>query len=266
VNTKTRLLRDEDPLPCGVERPESASPILFVSDHAGRAVPQALGTLGLDEVELSRHIGHDIGIYGVTTKLAQTLGATYLFQRYSRLVIDCNRKPRNQQSIPTVSDGTAIPGNLDLTEDETAAREDEIMRPYHTRIETELAGRAAKGRPTVLISMHSYTEQMRSAPSHRPWEICVMAARDWRLADALVQVLQSETTLCVGVNEPYVVDMEMDYTVPTHAEGKNIPYVEIEIRQDLIADTSGQQYWATLLSDIFPRAVAQSGIVPEYNQ
>ncbi len=263
MNAKTRLLRHDDPPPCEVERPESTSPILFVSDHAGRAVPQALGTLGLDEAELSRHISHDIGIYGVTAEIARALDTTYLFQRYSRLVIDCNRRPRNQQSVPTVSDGTLIPGNVDLTEDETAAREDEIMRPYHSRIETELAGRAAQGRPTVLFSMHSYTEQMRSAPSHRPWEICVMAARDWRLADALVQVLQSDTALCVGINEPYVVDMEMDYTVPIHAEGRNIPYVEIEIRQDLIADATGQQDWATLLSDIFPKAIAKSGILQE---
>ncbi len=90
----------------------------------------------------------------------------------------------------------------------------------------------------------------------------MMAATDWRIGDALVDVLRSETSLCVGVNEPYVVDMAIDYTVPIHAEGRKIPYVEIEIRQDLIAETPGQQEWARLLSDIFPKAVARSGILP----
>ena len=69
----TTLLQAGDPPAVGTENPSGTSPILFVSDHAGRAIPQALGTLGLDEAALSRHIACDIGIYGVTTRLARAL-------------------------------------------------------------------------------------------------------------------------------------------------------------------------------------------------
>jgi predicted N-formylglutamate amidohydrolase len=40
------------------------------------------------------------------------------------------------------------------------------------------------------------------------------------------------------------VSDETDYTVVVHAERRGIPYVELEVRQDLIADDPGQQAWA----------------------
>lgn len=261
MNTKTKLLSIADPQPYGIEYPDGASAILFVSDHAGRAIPRKLGTLGLDESELSRHIGYDIGIYGVTSELARSLDATYIFQPYSRLVIDCNRQPGKPQSVAQTSDGTLVPGNADLTGDEIRAREDEILRPYQDQIERELRRRSTMGRPTAVFAMHSCTDRLRNDQRPRPWEICVMADKDWRIGKALVDVLRAETKLCVGVNEPYIVDMDMDYTIPVHAESKHIPYVEIEIRQDLIGDKKGQRQWAHLLADLFPKAVDRSGIL-----
>jgi predicted N-formylglutamate amidohydrolase len=98
------LLQSGDPEPVGVETPQGACPLVFVSDHA--AVPRRLGDLGVDEAERARHIGWDIGVYGVTSALARALDAVYVFQPYSRLVIDCNRRPGSPGSIPAVSDGT----------------------------------------------------------------------------------------------------------------------------------------------------------------
>ena len=255
------LLHPDDPAPFGVENPVGASPILFVSDHAGRAIPRRLGDLGLPDEELSRHIGYDIGIHGVTTELARNLNATYIFQPYSRLVIDCNRQPGKPQSIVLQSDGTVVPANSALSPDAIRLREDEILRPYQDRIEAALKTRAASGQPTVLFAMHSCTDRLRMDPRPRPWQISVIADRDWRLGTALVDVLREETGLCVGVNEPYTVNMAMDYTVPIHAEAKGIPYVEIEIRQDLIGDATGQGEWSRLLTRLFPIAVARSGLV-----
>jgi len=254
------LLTFEDIPAYGIENPARAADILFLSDHAGRAIPAKLGKLGLDEAELSRHIGYDIGIYGVTSQLARAIGATYIFQPYSRLVIDCNRKPGKPQSVMSQSDGTVIPGNANISEDEIRAREDEILWPYQRQIEAELNRRAAAGQPTVIISMHSCTNRLRTDDRDRPWEISVIAHSDWRVAEPLVEVLRSETDRRVGVNQPYTVDMEMDYTLPVHAEGRNIPYVEIEIRQDLIGDAGGQRIWAELLTGLFTKAVARAAI------
>jgi len=258
LNGNASLLQAGDPPAFRTENPSGKSPILFVSDHAGRAIPKALGDLGLDDAERARHIGWDIGIYGVTTRLAAALDATYVYAAYSRLVIDCNRKPGDAQSIVTLSDGTVVPGNSHLSDAERLQREREILEPYHREIERVLAERMVRRQPTVMIMMHSCTDRLKRDTERRPWQIGVIADTDWRIGDPLIQLLEAETALKVGRNQPYSVNMEADYTVPVHGEARGIPYVEIEIRQDLIGDEKGQAEWASLLADIFPRAVEKA--------
>src|SRR5260370_13009352 len=145
-----RLLGDGDPAPVRVLRPAGASEFFLTADHAGRAIPQRLGALGLPERELERHIAWDIGIAGVTERLAQALDATAVLQAYSRLVIDCNRQPGWASSIPEISEVTAIPGNEGIAPAEREARHREIFLPYHQRIAELLDGRRAAGRRTGL--------------------------------------------------------------------------------------------------------------------
>ena len=67
----------------------------------------------------------------------------------------------------------------------------------------------------------------------------------------------------VGDNEPYAVSDLTDYTVPVHGERRGLPHVEIEIRQDLIAEAAGQAAWAARLAQLLPEADArlrESGI------
>src|SRR6185369_13457271 len=254
-----RLLAPDEPDAVAVQNPNGASEILLISDHAGRRIPRRLGTLGLGDADLERHIAWDIGIRDVTTQIADKLGATYIYQRYSRLVIDCNRKPGLAQSIMLVRDGTEVPGNRNLTAEEVRAREVEILHPYQRAIERELDRRTAAGRPAVIFAMHSCTPVFgNEAP--RPWHVGVIAHRDWRIGQALLDLLSAETDLCVGKNKPYELNMETDYTIPVHAEGRGLPYVEIEIRQDLIADAAGQRKWAELLGGLLPRVVERSGV------
>ena len=255
-----RLLEPDEPDPVAVQNPNGPSEILLISDHAGRRIPRRLGTLGLGDADLERHIAWDIGIRDVTTQIADKLGATYIYQRYSRLVIDCNRKPGVVQSIARVSDGTEVPGNRDLTAAEERAREVEFLHPYQATIERELDHRRATGRPTVIFAMHSCTPVFGNDPP-RPWHIGVIAHRDWRIGGPLLDLLSAEADLCVGRNKPYEVNMEMDYTIPVHAEGRGLPYVEIEIRQDLIVDAAGQRKWADLLSRVLPQVVERSGVL-----
>src|SRR5690606_32955860 len=85
------LLGPGDPPPFEVVNPDGAGRVVLIADHAGRAIPAALGTLGLDEVALARHIAWDIGIADVTRRLAERLDAPAVLAGYSRLVIDCNR-------------------------------------------------------------------------------------------------------------------------------------------------------------------------------
>jgi predicted N-formylglutamate amidohydrolase len=257
----TGLLGPGDPEAVTVQNPDGTSPIVFISDHAGRAIPQRLDRLGLSEAELSRHIGWDIGIWGVTSLLSDRLKAPYIYQPYSRLVIDCNRQAGSAQSIMERSDGTDLPGNRGLSAEDKNARDVEILRPYHACIRQTLDERLQAGQPTVIFAMHSCTPQLNGDAAPRPWQIGVIAHSDWRIGDVLIELLEAETDLCVGRNKPYSVNMAMDYTVPVHCEGRRLPYVEIEIRQDLIGDAGGQKQWADLLTGILPRVVEGSGVL-----
>lgn len=259
----TQLLQTGDPEPVGTLNLEAAGPIVLLADHAGLAIPRALGTLGLPAEELGRHIGWDIGIHGVSTRLAETLGAPYVFQRYSRLVIDCNRRPGHPQSVTVVSDTTQVPGNIDISEADRLAREREIFHPYQDAVARLLGDRRAQGVPSVVFAMHSCTDALRADGLHRPWEIGVLADRDWRVGDALIALLREETDLTVGRNEPYVASALSDYTITTHAEASGLPYAEIEIRQDLIESEAGQEDWAALCARLFPLAVERSGVLDD---
>jgi predicted N-formylglutamate amidohydrolase len=250
-----RLLTADDPAPVRVLRPAGRSDFLLTGDHAGRAIPRRLGDLGLPASERARHIAWDIGIAGLTERLSEALDATAVLQNYSRLVIDCNRQPALESSIPTISELTAIPGNEGLSPTECEARRREIFAPYHARIAGLIEARSAAGRRTVLIAMHSFTPVFKGV--RRQVDIGVLYNRDTRLPHILLDLLRGEGDLAVGDNEPYAVGDLTDYTVPVHAERRGLAHVEIEIRQDLIAEDAREAAWAARLARLLPAADAR---------
>jgi predicted N-formylglutamate amidohydrolase len=224
------------------------SPFLITCDHYGRLIPRLLGDLGLPESELRRHIAWDIGIAGVAEQLSDHLGAHLIAQRYSRLVIDCNRPPHVAGSIPLISEATTIPGNEGLAREVAEARRAQIFDPYHRRIDEIIDSRLHSGLPTVLVSVHSFTPVY--AGIARPWHIGTLYHRDTVLPPLLLKALRREGDLVVGDNEPYAVGDETDYTIPVHAEMRGLMNSGIEIRQDLIADQAGEKSWADRLARI----------------
>lgn len=247
-----RLLAPDEPAPVTLRNPNGASPFLIVADHGGNLSPRALGRLGVSKAEWQRHIAWDIGIAGVCRAIADALDATIIQQNYSRLIVDCNRTPGTETSMPEVSELTPVPGNVALSEAQKAARVAEIFRPYHDRIEAELDRRLKFSRPTVLIAMHSFTPVYKGAA--RPWHAGVLYNRDPRLAHLIMALLKREEGLVVGDNEPYSVNDHTDYTIPIHGERRGLHHTAIEIRQDLIADETGQHEWGARLARLLPLA------------
>ncbi|PIT03082.1 N-formylglutamate amidohydrolase [Bradyrhizobium nitroreducens] len=248
AETADQLLGEGDISPVHEVNASGTSPFLLTSDHYGRALPRALGDLGIAESELVRHIGWDIGIAGVADRLAEMLDAHLIAQRYSRLVIDCNRPPAAASSIPVISEATAIPRNEGISDRERAARRREIFEPYHDRIGAAIDTRLHDRRPTVLVSLHSFTPVYAGVA--RPWHIGALYNRDTVLPHLLLKHLRGQGDLVVGDNEPYAVSDLTDYTIPVHGEGRGLVNTGIEIRQDLIADHAGQQQWAERLARI----------------
>jgi len=225
---------------------------VLVADHAGRLLPRSLGSLGLDEPELSSHIAWDIGIAGVTEKLSAALDAAFVSQSYSRLAIDCNRSVGAPDSIVSVSGGIAIPGNQGLTTADAEARARLIHRPYHDHLRNLFDRRQQRAKPTILLAMHSFTPVF--VGDARPWHVGVLYGRDSRLAKLVLDLLRSEPGLIVGDNQPYSGGDGNDFTIVEHGERRDLPHIEIEIRQDLIADDAGQVEWSERFARLLLRA------------
>jgi predicted N-formylglutamate amidohydrolase len=237
-----RLLAADEPPPFIELGRQGRSNFVIVVDHAGRRIPRALGDLGLPPDQLERHIAWDIGALGVARRMAAALDAPLIAQTYSRLVIDCNRDPSVETSIPIVGEYIEIPGNVGLTAEGVAARRAEIFEPYHRQVRALLDDRAAAGQPTILIAQHSMTNVFKGV--RREMHAAVLYNRDRRFAGLVLDRLRGEAGLVIGDNEPYFVSDETDYTVPRHGEARGLPHVEIEIRQDLITTDAGQDEWA----------------------
>jgi len=256
-----RLLEaDEPPAVMEVNR-AGKSDLLIVVDHASRRIPRRLANLGLSEQELQRHIAWDIGSLAVAQQVAAELDATLVAQNYSRLVIDCNRDPAVESSIPRSSEWTEIPGNLTLSVADRLARRTAIFDPYHGHLRALIDERLAAGRRPILIAQHSMTDIFKGVA--RPMHAAVLYNRDRRFAARVLETLRRESELTIADNEPYFVSDLTDYTIPQHAEARGLPYVEIEIRQDLITAHAGQAEWARRISQAlrdaaheFPAATA----------
>jgi len=252
------LLGADEPPAFAVDNAAGASPFLLVCDHAGKRLPRALGDLGVAATELERHIAWDIGAAGVTAQLAARLDAFAIAQTYSRLVVDCNRPLDSPTLIPLRSERTEVPGNADLSAAQRRQRIDEVFTPYHARIVAELDARRAAGRPTILVTVHSFTPSYLGVA--RPWHCGILYHRDTRLAHALLRLISTQGEWVVGDNEPYSVSDASDYAIPVYGEQRGLAHVELEIRQDLIADAAGQAEWAERVAGWLIRAGATTGL------
>ena len=212
-----RLIEPDEGEPAIVHGLGGRAPFLVVCDHAGRATPRALGDMGVPPQGWERHIAWDIGAAALADALGAAWGAAVIKQRWSRLVIDCNREPGRADAIPEVSDGQPIPANVGLSPEARAARVAEVHAPYHAAIAAELDARAAAEVPTLLVLVHSFTPRM--AGFDRPWTLGVLHAGNSPTSRAALDLLRREPGEVVGDNEPYAMDL-VDHTAPTHATAR----------------------------------------------
>ncbi len=240
------MLAPSDP-PAFSRRPGANPRYVLVCDHASAEVPAVLGSLGLPPEAFHRHIAVDIGARWVAERVAQRLDATLLAAGYSRLVIDCNRYPWDPGSIAAESDRTAVPANRGLDERARLARLRSIFLPYQRAISATLDELIARGERPALLSIHSCTPELGG--QHRPWPIGFSYTPPATLARACLDALSADRTLSVGDNEPYAMDLGMDYTTPEQALRRGLHFVQVEFRQDLIATESSARDWADRFVD-----------------
>lgn len=242
--------RDKQPAPRWV----------ITCDHATNTIPPFInqggafeGDLGLPVADMERHIAYDPGAYGVARALGALLNAPVIASNFSRLVIDPNRGEDDPTLLMQLYDGTIIPGNRAADATERDLRLNRCYRPYHQA----LSDLAARRSDTVIISIHSFTRQLRGRPP-RPWEIGILYPEGERLSPALIRMLEGEGDLTVGANEPYTGYLPGD-SIDRHATKSGRANTLIELRNDLIETESQQHNWADRLARLLPLALAQSG-------
>lgn len=247
----------DDPPPYTRMGPDRDDPqFVLVCDHASNAVPAHMERLGLDQAELDRHIGWDIGAAMVTESLSARLDAPAFCSGYSRLVVDCNRPLGSPTAMPPVSDGTAVPANQAISPAEATARTDALFWPYHNAIAAYLDRVIEAGAVPMLIAVHSFTPVFEGFV--RPWEIGLLYEHDNRLVQPLKDALNAvRPGLTIGDNEPYAIIGPSDYSIPVHGQGRGLPHVEFEVRQDLIGTREGAEDWAEMLAAVLTQVHAE---------
>ncbi len=229
----------------------SAARLLVVADHASNVVPAGVD-LGIDAALLGIHIAVDIGAGDLARALAQAFDAPAIIATVSRLVIDLNREPEAAGLIPEASDGHAIPGNADLPPAERARRVAAFHAPYHAGI-----AEALDAAPVALIvAVHSFTPSLASRPDEaRPWQIGILHNRDSRAARIAIAELRAQG-LIVGDNQPYS-GRDLNYTMNRHAEARGLPYLGLEIRQDLLLTPDDVARWRDTLVPVIRNVLVQ---------
>ena len=241
---KSFLLSSSDPAPVELVNWESSSPILLVCEHAGQAIPAALGDLGVSKDVLNSHRGWDLHAEKLARQIADLLQAPLIIQRYSRLLIDVNRPPNAAGSMPQISDNIAIAGNQHLSEADKNARITEIFEPFDQAITQGLSKFSRK----AAFSIHSFTPNLSG--EQRPWHAGFLTRTSPEVATHMIKTIASaRPDLCLAVNQPYQIDDEGDWFIPVHAEAHNLLNCLIEIRNDQIGDQNGIEAWSRMLTD-----------------
>jgi predicted N-formylglutamate amidohydrolase len=252
------LIGRDDPAPFVVLHEHGAAPALVICDHASRAFPKGMQRLGLPELPSWQHIAWDIGAGELARGLANALDSPAVLAGYSRLIVDCNRKPDDPEAFRRESDGWLIPGNAALTEFERRARLACFFDPYHETIAAMIADFRRRATVPLIISVHTFTPQM--AGQARPWHIGVLWDKDEANALRLVAGLRAVEGLVVGENEPYSGKHPSDYTIDHHAEQAGLPHVCIEVRQDTLESPAGVERWVRLLSRLLRELIADPAL------
>ena len=245
-----RSVEEGDPV--ALENAVARGPVILVCEHASRVLPKSLGTLGLSEEALASHIAWDPGALAVSRLMAESLDATLLFQRFSRLVYDCNRPPESPAAMPEKSEVFDVPGNAGLDRAARDARTEALYLPFRDKLSALVKARIAEGRPPVIVTMHSFTPVYHGKT--RPWHAGVLYGDAKEFGRALIAALEKETGLTIGDNEPYNIHPDEDYTVPVHADTRQLPGLLIEVRHDLIETRETVEQWGRWLTASLLRA------------
>lgn len=211
--------------------PEAGGAYVFSCEHATNRLPEWEPEPD-DLPLLEDHWGWDVGAADLTRALCAETGSCAVLSCFSRLVCDPNREPGQSSFVVREIDGQVLSFNRKVDDAERARRRERYFDPFHRTLDEIIAARLRAGSPRpALCAIHSFTPIFLGRA--RPMEIGVLFdaydARAFRLESALLEQ-GFETVL----NAPYSARDGFIHSASRHGNRHGIPYVELEVRQDLI--------------------------------
>jgi len=182
----------------------------------------------------SEHWGWDIGAADVVGSLRRATGSVSVCAQFSRLLIDPNRPVEASDLVPTQVDGHAVTFNRGVCAAEVRRRTERFYDPYHAAVDGVLEARA--GRDTLLFSVHSFTPVW--AGERRTMELGVLFDDHDDLAASVGGALARDGW-AVALNAPYSGKEGLAYSPHRHGTAHGVPYLELEVRNDLLRDPAG---------------------------
>ncbi len=218
--------------------------MLITCEHASKAFPPELRPGVEDHPYIDDHWGWDVGAAELARALGRLSGAPVLCSEWSRLVVDVNRAPGGDHIVRRQAGAHAFGFNA-VDAAEVQRRMEAYWAPFHARVDEALHRR----RPALLLSIHSFTPQLGA--EQRPMHLGVLFSDHDALAHGLAERL-STADWQVALNAPYSGKEGLIYSVERHGRAHAVPFVEIEVRNDLIADAAGVARVAAHLHGALP--------------
>jgi predicted N-formylglutamate amidohydrolase len=219
------------PVPFLLEDPRSVSPVLLLCEHAANRLPFTRNVRAAHRAVLRSHWGWDIGAWELTRELARRLGATAIGGRWSRLLIDLNRRVDDPTLIPRRAGRTVLPWNDGIDAETAEQRVLDYHTPYHVEVDRLILRRLVRRVRPVLLAVHTFTPRFRGGS--RPFQIGILYEHHRDLARRLGRVLR-DAGLTVRYNQPYSGLKGMMYAVDRHGSHHRLPCLEVEVNQRML--------------------------------
>lgn len=208
----------------------AAGPFIFTCEHATNRLVDVQATEA-DRRLLDDHWGYDIGARWVTEALVEQSDSVGVVSDFSRLLIDPNRALDSETLIVERCGGQPVSFNQELDQATVARRIAELHVPYHEAIDRVIKARLARG-AAHLVSVHSFTPEWFGKP--RPMDVGVLFDEHVVHAEKLAAALADEG-FAVALNAPYSgAGGLFVYSIMRHGRANGLPFIELEVRQDLI--------------------------------